>query len=98
MNQPVHQYGLPAAISASALVYTGPGTLQAVIVSSHTSGTIKFWDSLAGSGTILVDTYTYPSGSSVINFLGPKFNTGLYADMNSTTQKVTIVWNPYVGG
>lgn len=98
MNQPVHQYGLPSAISASALIYTGPGTLQSITISSHTNGTIKFWDSLAGSGTVLVDTYTYPAGSSVVQFSGLKFKTGLFADMNSTTQKITVNYNPYVGG
>lgn len=97
MLQPINTYGLPAVLTASGLVYTGAGTVTGIIVSSHTSGTIKLWDSTAASGTVLIDTYTYPAGSSTIALHGAKFITGLYADMNSTVQKVTLVWNPYQG-
>lgn len=98
MIQPIYSYGIRNAISASTLIYTGAGNLQAVIVSSHSSGTIKFWDNTSAATTVLVDTYTYPAGSSTISFYGARFITGLYADMNSTTQKVTVVWNVFVGG
>ena len=97
MLEPKYNYGLPSVLSASGLVYTGAGTVSAIIVSSHTSGTIKLWDNTAGSGTVLVDTYTYATGSQVIPLWGAKFNVGLYADMNSTTQKITILYNPYRG-
>lgn len=99
MIQPIYQYGKALAITSSQVIETVPGNLQAVIISSHSSGTIKFWDnSSSGSGTVLVDTYTYPAGSSVVNFVGAKFINGLYADIASTTQKITVVWNVYVGG
>lgn len=71
----------------------GVGVLEAVIVSSHTSGTIKFWDNIAGTGTVLVDTFTYAAGSQTINFFGPMFVKGLYADLGGTTQSITVVYN-----
>lgn len=86
-------YGLSAPITASGIVKTGAGNVQGIIVSSHTNGTIKLWDNTAGSGTIVVDTYTYATGSQFIPLFGARFLTGLYADINSTTQKVTIVYN-----
>jgi len=89
----VRQYGLNKNISASGLVATGTGTVQAIIVASHTNGTIKLWDNTAGSGTVLVNTYTYATGSQTIPLWGAKFLTGLYADMNSTTQDITIIYN-----
>lgn len=98
MNKPVHQYALYNAITTSTLIYTGPGTAHAIIVSSHTNGTIKLWDNISAATTILVDTYTYPAGSSVIPLYGVKFLTGLFVDTNSTTQKITVAWNPYLGG
>lgn len=90
--------GKSKQITASALVATigaqgGVGVVNAIIVSSHTSGTLKLWDNTAGSGTILVDTFTYAAGSSVIDLKGPMFVKGLYADMNGTTQSITIVYN-----
>ncbi len=97
MTDPIYNYGLPSPITASTLVYTGKGCVEGIIVSSHTSGTLKLWDSLTGAGTVLVDTFTYPSGSTTIPLFGAKFLTGLYADMNGTTQKITVVYNPYLG-
>lgn len=85
-------------LSASALIATigaqgGVGVVNAIIVSSHTNGTIKLWDNTAASGNILVDTYAYAAGSQVIPLWGPTFVKGLYADMNGTTQSITIVYN-----
>lgn len=97
MLQPNHDYALGAPVTGNTLIYTGTGTLQGVIVSSHTSGTIKFFDSIVDSGTVLLPTYTYATGSSSINFKGLKFVNGLYADTGGTTQIVTVLYNPYQG-
>lgn len=86
-------YGLPKQITASTLIATGAGVGTAIIVSSHTNGTIKLWNSLTNSGTVILDTYTYATGSQVIALHGARFNTGLYADMNSTTQSITVIYN-----
>ena len=64
--------------SASALIKTGAGVVTGVIVNSHTSGTMKLWDSTTATGTIIVNTYTFPTGSSVVTFPSPiEFYTGL---------------------
>lgn len=97
--QNINPYAKYSAITASGVISALPGaTLVAVIVSSHTSGTIKFWDNAtAGSTTVLVDTITYATGSQVIPLYGVKCINGIYADMNSTTQKITVAWNPNNG-
>lgn len=86
-------YGLYTPVTANVLVKTGPGTVQGIIVSSHTNGTIKLWDSLTAANSFILDTYTYATGSQYINLFGAKFTTGLFADVGGTTQKITIVWN-----
>lgn len=97
--QNVQWYGIPVVLSANGVVSALPGaTLIGVIVSSHTSGTIKFWDNAsAASGTVLVDTYTYATGSQSIIMFGSKCVNGIFADMGGTTQKITVVYNPKNG-
>lgn len=79
-------------LSASALVKTGAGRVQGIIVASHTSGTIKLWDNTAGSGTVLVDTITLAVGERFINLLGMNFATGLYVTIGGTAN-ITVVYN-----
>lgn len=86
-------YGLGKQITASALLVTGAGVVTGIIVSSHTNGTLKLWNSLTASGTVAMDTYTYAAGSQTIPLFGIRFNTGLYADMNSTVQNIVVVIN-----
>lgn len=99
MISPVYQYGLPILVSSANIVaaVTGPGVATAIIVSSHTSGTIKLWDSLTAANTVLVDTFTYATGSQVIPLYGAKFLVGLTIDVGGTTQKATVLYNPYRG-
>lgn len=78
--------------TASGLIKTGEGTVHGVIVNSHTSGTIKF-----SNGTTAVNdmmgTYTFPSGSQVVNFgAGMRFSTGLFVTVGGTAN-VTILYN-----
>ena len=85
-------YGLYANISSDTLIKTGSGNVQAIIVNSHTNGTIKLWDNTSAATTVLIDTYTYASGSQVIPLYGARFLNGLYADVTGT-QNVTIIYN-----
>lgn len=65
--------------TTSQIVKTGAGTLYGIIINSHTTGTIKLWDNTAGSGTVLMNTFTPATGSSVHIFpMGISFYTGLY--------------------
>lgn len=78
--------------SASALIKTGGGTLYGVIVNSHTSGTLKLWDALTATGSVIQNTYTFPAGSQTINFpQGISFYTGLFATIGGTAD-ITILW------
>lgn len=80
-------------LTASELLKTGVGTLSGVIVSSNTSGTIKFWDNTSAAGTVIINTYSFPSGSSVLEFPQPvAFTTGLYATIGGTAD-VTVIYS-----
>ena len=80
-------------ITADTLIKTGFGRVMGIVVNSHTSGTIKLWDNTSAATTVITNTYTFPAGSSVINFPngGISFNTGLYADIGGTVD-LTIVY------
>lgn len=90
--QSIHDYALYANITADTLIKTGSGTVQAILVASHTSGAIKLWDNTSAATTVLLNTYTYATGSQVIPLYGAKFLTGLYADVTGT-QDITILYN-----
>lgn len=79
-------------ITADTLIKTGSGLVFGIIVNSHTTGTIKLWDNTSAATTTLVNTYSYPIGSSVVFFpAAVSFTTGLYADVTGT-QDITIIW------
>lgn len=78
-------------ISADALIKTGPGIVYAIVVNSHTNGAIILEDALTATTPLILNTYTYATGSQVIP-LGIRFITGLYADITGT-QDITILWN-----
>ena len=98
MIQPQYTEGIYTTISSTnTLVFTGIGVVNAILVSSHTNGTVKLWDSLTAATTVLLDTYTYATGSQAITLHGAKFVTGLFVDVGGTTQKITVIWNPFRG-
>ena len=79
--------------TASALIRTGAGRFYGVSVNSHTIGTLKFWDNTAGSGTVLLNTITLPTGASVISLPEPlAFDTGLYVTVGGTAVDYTIIY------
>lgn len=90
LNQ--QSYGLYQNITGDTLIKTGPGNVLAIIVASHSSGAIKLWDNTSAATTVLLNTYTYASGSQVIPLYGAKFTVGLYADVTNT-QDITIIYN-----
>lgn len=80
-------------ISGSQLLVTGKGVVYGFIVNSHSSGTLKLWDNTAASGSVLMNTFSFPTGSGVYSFPAPiNFHTGLFADMTAD-ESVTIVFN-----
>jgi len=81
-----------ANITASALIKSGQGRVRGFVVNSHTSGTLKLWDSLTATGTVIINTYTFPAGSSIHNIIeGVSFNVGLYATIGGTAD-ITLLF------
>lgn len=77
--------------TTSQSIITGTGCVAGIIINSHTSGTIKLWDNTAGSGAVIVNTYTLPSGSQVIVFPKPiSFYTGLYITVGGTVDYTVL--------
>lgn len=82
-----------ANITSDTLLKTGAGKVAGFIINSHTSGALKLWDNTSAATTVLMNTYTFPSGSSVVSFPMPIcFNTGLYADITNTVD-LTIIFD-----
>lgn len=78
-------------ISASAVVRTGTGILVGMYVNSTSSGTIKFWDNTAASGTVINNTITPAIGYHPLG--NASFSTGLYATIANTLD-VTLYFIP----
>lgn len=79
-------------VTATGAIKAGQGLLYGIIVNSHSSGTIKLWDSLSGANTVLMNTYTLPAGSQVIMFPVPiNFVTGLYFTLGGTADITFLV-------
>lgn len=79
-------------ISASALIKTGKGKVSGVVVNSHSSGTVKLWDAVTATTPIIVNTFTFPTGSGVYKFPEPiEFTVGLYATVGGTAD-ITIIY------
>lgn len=83
--------------SDSALIKSGDGAVQGIIINSHSSGQIKIWDSLTASGTVLANTMVLSNvavtGERSIPFFGAKFLTGLYVQVVSGTVDYTVVYS-----
>lgn len=78
---------------ASAQIKAGSGTVYGVIVNSHTAGTMKLWDALTATGTVIVNTFTFAAGSGVYTFpQAINFNTGLFFTLGGTAD-VTFLFN-----
>jgi hypothetical protein len=71
--------------TTSQAVKSAAGSFHGFVVNSHTSGTLKFWDNTAGSGTVLLNTITLAAGPGVYTLpMGVSFNTGLFVTVGGT--------------
>ena len=92
MSNLVLESGTPANLSASGLVASGRGDLIGIFVASaSTTPTIKVWDNTAGSGTVIVNTFTPVAGT--FYRLPFAFNTGCYVTISGTVD-CTVSWMP----
>lgn len=69
-------------ITASGAVKIGKGLLHGMFVNSTTAGTIKIWDSLSASGSVLNNTITPPVGYYPLG--DARFGTGVFATITGT--------------
>jgi len=81
-------------LSASAQVLAGAGKLNGVFCASTSGGTLKLWDSLAGSGNVLVNTFALVAGTSY-DFRHARVGTGIYATITNTAD-ITVFFDPTV--
>lgn len=71
--------------TTSQSIRTGTGLVYGIIVNSHTSGTMKLWDALTATGSVIINTFTFPTGSGIYMFTTPiEFYTGLFATVGGT--------------
>lgn len=77
-------------LSASQQLKAGAGLLCGVFVAAASNTpTIKFWDSLAASGTVLIGTFTPSVGWNPMPFA---FRTGLYMTIGGTVD-CSVSWS-----
>lgn len=82
----------PKAVSATGLIVTGAGRLCGIIVSSHSSGTLKLEDSVGGGQNQIMGTYTFAAGSHWLPLTNPiKFENGLYATVGGTLAAQVLI-------
>lgn len=77
-------------ISSSAQIKAGLGRVVGVFCASSSSGTLKLWDSLDASTTVLVNTFPV-AGAKYYDLTGIEFLTGLYATIANTAD-ITIFY------
>ncbi len=78
-------------ISASALIKTGYGIVEGIIINSHTSGTIKLWDNTSAATTVICNTMTLAASERFIPLYDINFSTGLYVTIGGTAD-ITVVY------
>ena len=82
--------GVPLNLTASGAVKNTPGMLVGVVVNSHTSGTLKFWNNTAGSGTVLFNTITLAAGERWIPLFNANFNVACFLTIGGTVDCTVI--------
>lgn len=82
-------------ITADTLINPGPCNFYGYTVNSHSSGTLKVWDSLTAAGKVVNNTITFAAGSGINAFFpaGINVTTGLFADIGGTID-LTVYWGP----
>lgn len=78
-------------LSASAQIKVGAGKVVGVIINSHSSGTLKLWNSLTAANAIVCNTITFAAGERFVPLYNATFTIGLYATIGGTAD-ITIVY------
>lgn len=78
-------------ITSSTNVLTGAGKLAGIFVAAASSTpTIKVWDNTAGSGTVLIGTFT-PVAATMYTFPYARVSTGIYVTISGTVDCTVFV-------
>lgn len=83
--------GTPVNISATGRISDRPGVLVGVVVNSHTSGTLKFWNNTSATGTVLFNTITLAAGERWIPLFDASFSTACFLTIGGTAD-VTVIY------
>lgn len=78
-------------LTASGLVLSGRGKLVGIFVNSGTP-TIKFWDSLTATGTVINNTFQ-TTAATMYRFPEPRVINGIYCTITGTAD-VTVYFDP----
>jgi len=76
--------------TATAQLKAGAGTLVGMYVNSTNAGTVKLWDSLTATGTVINNTITPAIGYHDLGNVA--FNTGLFFTKGGTAIDVTFYY------
>lgn len=83
--------GRPVNLTASGQVSPGPGILVGVVINSHSSGTLKFWNQTTAAVPVLFNTITLAAGERWIPFFNADFSTALFLTIGGTAD-VTVIY------
>ncbi len=75
--------------AGTALVKTGAGNLDGIVINSHSSGVIKIQDGITFAGSVMHNSISFAAGERFIPFRGEIFGTGLIVTIGGTAD-VTI--------
>ena len=93
----------PIRFTGSTAIATGPGSLEHILVGSHTGATIKIWDATAGSleaGTVIQGSFVPgTNGAYAVQLAASggdfdvyaKFDTALYITVSGTIDATAYI-------
>lgn len=91
INSPIPPTGLSYLnLAASGLVKTGVGDCALILVTSSSSLTIKLWDGVAASGTVITATMAVDAKEEYD--IPAHFSTGLYVEFVAGTGSLTVFY------
>jgi hypothetical protein len=80
-------------ITGPDLIKTGQGSLTGIVVNSHSSGTLVFYDAIEiTEANIINNTITLASGERNIAFYDMAFTSGLYIATGGTVD-ITVYYS-----
>lgn len=85
----INHVGAPVNLSASGVVANAQGSILGVFCASASTGTLKLWNNTAGSGAIIVNTFSLTAGT--FYRIPASFAIGCYATIGGTADVTFFV-------